>query len=292
MKGYNIIMYIIEDDKNMSSPLFHDLVGLVHRRNTIPINILYHSYYFFGDYRIHIRGDKISLHKVGKVKLEHDTLKSDMQKFYNKYYMKGKKNILVYGGHEKHIYIDGFRNTNSTFFTGVKNLELLILDSCYSSTVSMLNSVIGGAQYVIACQSASPYRGFIGWDFLDILKSRKSDVSKYKEIIRSFIRRNNSSSKRMRRLNWRTDGVLIDMGKYKDLSEVLGEGYMFTKNKAARVEDVKRYNYYDLVTLSSGEKRLEDLVKGAVLYHKKTKLCKKYLNRKSKRLNGISIGLE
>ena len=46
MSDYNIIMYIVEDDKNMSSPLFHDLKGLVQKRNNIPINILYHSYYF------------------------------------------------------------------------------------------------------------------------------------------------------------------------------------------------------------------------------------------------------
>lgn len=304
MSDYNIIMYIVEDDKNMTSPLFHDLKGLVQKRNNIPINILYHSYYFFRDYRISIRDDKITFYKTPSVKREYNLLKSDMTRFYNKYYVKGKKNILVYGGHEIHIYIDGMCNTNSTFFEHIEGLELLILDSCYSSTISMLSHVMDKTNYVIACQSASPYRGFISCDFLKILNSRRyGKETKYKEIIKSFIRRNNLKYKALKKVNYRTDGVLLDMSRYKEMIDMLDSGELISEFKrisSARLEDVKNYNYYDLVTLlrdrcKNGCKESGGVIrkiKECVKYHKKNRLCKRFLSRNDKFLNGVSIWLK
>lgn len=298
MSDYNIIMYIVEDDKNMSSPLFHDLKGLVYKRNKIPINILYHSYYFFGDYRITIAGDKITFYKIPPVKREYDFLKNEMTCFYNNHCVKGKKNILVYGGHEIHIYIDGMRNTNSTFFEHIKGLELLILDSCYSSTVSMLSHLMDKTEYVIACQSASPYRGFIGSDFLEILNSKKyGRETKYKKIVKSFIVRNNLKNKALTKCNYRTDGVLVDMSRYRDMVESSGLISEFKKTNSARLEDLKNYNYYDLLELvrCKGDRGCTSVIKKikkCVRYHKKNRLCKRFLKREGKALNGISVWIE
>jgi len=298
MSDYNIIMYIVEDDKNMSSPLFHDLKSLAEKRNKIPINILYHSYYFFGDYRITISGDKITFYKIPPVKLEYDLLKNEMTSFYNNHRVKGKKNILVYGGHEIHIYIDGMRNTNSTFFEHIKGLELLILDSCYSSTVSMLSHLMDKTDYVIACQSASPYRGFIGCDFLRILNSRRyGKETKYKKIVKSFIERNNLKNKALGKCNYRTDGVLVDMSRYRDVVESSKLISEFKRTSSARLEDVKNYNYYDLVELvrckgDRGYRGVIKKIKKCVRYHKKNRLCKRFLSREGKALNGISVWIE
>jgi hypothetical protein len=298
MSDYNIIMYIVEDDKNMSSPLFHDLKGLTCKRNKIPINIVYHSYYFFGHYRITIHSDKITFYKIPPVKLEYDLLKNEMTEFYNKYSVKGKKNILVYGGHEIHIYIDGMRNTNSTFFEHIEGLELLILDSCYSSTISMLSHVMNRSQYVIACQSASPYRGFIGCDFLKILKSdRYGRETKYKKIVKSFIERNNLKNKALAKCNYRTDGVLVQMKRYREMVASSGLISELRRTSSARLEDVKNYNYYDLVELlrcngGRGCTSVIKKIKKCVRYHKKNRLCKRFLSREGKALNGISVWIE
>jgi hypothetical protein len=301
MSDYNIIMYIVEDDKNMSSALFHDLKGLVSKRNNIPINILYHSYYFFGDYRITIRGDKITFYKIAPVKREYDLLKNEMTEFYNKYSVRGKKNILVYGGHEIHIYIDGMRNTNSTFFEHIEGLTLLVLDSCYSSTVSMLSHLMNKTEYVIACQSASPYRGFIGSDFLKILKSKRyGRESKYKKIVKSFIERNNLKNKALVKCNYRTDGVLVEMKRYREVVSMLESSGLISelrRSRSARLEDVKNYNYYDLVELvrcnsGTGCRDVIKKIRKCVRYHRKNMLCKRFLRREGKVLNGISLWIE
>jgi hypothetical protein len=293
MTQYNIIIYIVEDDRNMSSSFFHDLVGLLDSSNKIPINIMYHSYNFFGDYTVKIIGDMMTFLKVEKVEINSEVLRRDLYSFYKKHYIAGKKNILVYGGHEVHIYINGFRNINSRFFEGVVGLELIVIDSCYSSTVSILSHVMDKTRYVIGCESASPNRGFVGDDFLKILNSEGDSVDKYKKIVDSFIGRNSSmNSSRYRKLDYRTDGVLINMDKYRWVESQLSR-VEFKRSKRARLEDIREYNYYDVITmLESNQKELKRKVRECVLYHKKNGLCKDFLRRKGKRLTGISIGLK
>jgi hypothetical protein len=292
MSNYNIMIYIYEDDKSLRSSFYNDLSDLLIAKNKIPINIMYHSHYFFGSMMISIDGDKYIGKKIETIPCKYKYLKKDMTKFFKKNYKKGLKNIFIYGGHSHYIFKDPNLSLKTDIFEEFHDIELLILDMCYGSYTNMLTTLVGKVNYVLCCETPGPYRGYMGGDFLKILLKKGNDVKKYKLMVDNFIARNSAKSLMEKKVNYRTDGVLISMEKYKMIIPIINElnsRDKLNKDKKCKIEDLYNYHFYDVICVLN-DKEKEDKINECILYWKMNKLNKEHYNGKGKDLNGLSIG--
>jgi hypothetical protein len=286
----------MEDDYNMSSTFFCDLQNLLQNTNNIPITIAYHSEKYYGSQLFKIKKDTFSAYKIPKVKHYHyHDLKRALEDFFKDYYKKGKKNIFYFGGHSNMLYYDANNIKTNLFyalytkvFESFSGLELLILDSCYTSYTNMLSTLIGKTNYVMACSTSSPNLGFISKDMLDLLNNKKfNKVDRYKKIIDSYLRR--ADDKNYAQFDFRTDGALIDMKKYVHVHIFLKDNPINKKEKC-RVEFIEDYSYYDLYCLAKN-KKFKQLIKDCILHFKMNSLAKNHFNKQKLRLHGLIIGL-
>lgn len=103
-------------------------------------------------------------------------------------------------------------------FEDIHDIDLVIFDSCYTSYTTLLSLLIYKGKYVIACSTASPNLGFLNDKFLDVLNKKTSgDITKYKNLIDLFIKRNSYSNGLYKQFNYRTDASLIDIELYRDI---------------------------------------------------------------------------
>jgi hypothetical protein len=308
MSDYNIIIYILEDDKNMNSSFYYDLTNLLQKNSSIPINIKYHAHYFFGNLLMSISGDKMLTKKIKEIPLNYNDIKKDMTKFYNSHYKKGRKNIFIYGGHSnylfntKHNIKDIHKKTTVTITTNIfenfHDIHLVILDACYTSFTDLLNTLPNKTKYMLGCQTPGPNYGYISKDFLGILNSNMNDIDKYKTLIDRFIERNENKAMPYKKFNYRTDGVLIDMDRYNDMMEEYNNtiiNNILKKNNQCKVEDYSGYNYYDMLCSiknnNINSSKLIEKINSCILYSKMNKLSRKFYASKNKKLTGISIGI-
>ena len=306
MSNYNIIIYIVEDDSRMNSSFFQDMDYLLQKNNTIPIHINYRAQYFFVNLYIKITQDELIAKKIKNIKLDHSSIMENMLHFYQQHYLPGHKNILLYGGHSNYLYhIDNIKqniihdrsNVNyiadPNLFKKFKDIHLLILDSCYTSVMEILDTLYD-TKYMLGCQTPGPNYGFISKKFLHILNSNLDEISKYKKLVDGFIKRNNTERIPYKKFNYRTDGVLIDVFKYNEMKQFCERycmKYSLSKNRKCRVEDLIGYNYYDVLCLlkeGQTDEKLEELIKSCILYQKMNKLNTIFYNKKNKKLNGLS----
>ena len=285
---YNIMMFVFEDDVKLFSTFFHDLAGLLKKDNNIPINIVYYSNEFFGSQQINIYKDSYTSQKIKDIPHKYKFIKPKIEELYKRCYIKGKKNIFYYGGHSDYIFEDR-KGLKTNIFEKLYDLELIILDSCYSSYTNLLSTIIDKTNYVIACETSSPNVGFLSDKFLDILNSKNTDIDKYKKIIDHFIKRNSATDKINKKINYRTDGTLIDMNKYIDVFEYI-QDIELVKNNKCKIEEISNYHYYDLQCLAN-DKQLDKLIKRCVLYQKMNSLAKDFFKEHGKQLFGLIIGL-
>jgi len=288
--NYNIMMYVYEDDRKLSSSFYHDLIGLLNKKNKIPINIIYHSKHFYGSYKINISGIKYISEKIDTIKLQYNLIKKDIEDLYKNNYVKGMKNILYYGGHSEFIYKDKKHNFITDIFENINDIELLIMDSCYSSYTNLLSTLIGKTKYVIACETTSPNFGFIDKNFLYILASSHNYINKYKIIINNFIKRNTATKKEYKNFNYRTDGTLIDMKEYVNIYNYINNNKdTLKKDIKYKIEKCNNYNFYDLNYVT--EKKIEETIKKCVIYKKMNNLAKDFFDKHNIVLSGLIIGL-
>jgi hypothetical protein len=285
---YNIMMFVFEDDEKFVSTFFHDLTSLLKKDNNIPINIVYYSNEFFGSQQINIYKDSYTSQKIQDIPDKYKFIKPKIEDLYKRCYIKGKKNIFYYGGHASYIFQDR-KALKTDIFDKLYDLELIILDSCYTSYTNLLSTIIDKTNYVLACETSSPNVGFLSDKFLDVLNSKDTDINKYKKIIDHFIKRNSATDKINKKLNYRTDGTLIDMDKYIDVFEYI-QDIKLVKNNKCKIEDIFDYYYYDLQCLAN-DKELDKLIKKCVLYQKMNSLAKEFFKSHDKKLFGLIIGI-
>ena len=291
-KNYNIMMFVFEDDRKLQSSFFHDLNGLLKKTNKIPITIIYHSTDFFGSQLIHIDQDSYTAQKIKDIPINYKMFKKEMEDLYNTYYIKGRKNIFYYGGHSNCIFEDYKFGLKTNIFEKMTGLELIILDSFYTAYTNLLSTIIGKTNYVLASSTASPYLGFLSNTFLDILNTPgEESTAKYREIIDLFIKRNSATTKKGKKLTYRTDGVLIDMRKYVAVHDHL-QTRQPEKNKKCKLENVPYYYYYDLACLAPDDKKLKELINKCILYMKMNSLAKEFYAKNNITITGLIIGIK
>lgn len=281
---YNIMMYVIEDDINMSSSFFMDFQNLMVKNSKIPIHIIYRSLSYFGNLSISIKGNHANVEKLHDISLQYDNIKEEITSLYKKHYKKDYKNIFIYGGHVYYLYKDtDQRWVANTIFENLKKLELMIIDSCYSTRLGLLNTIQNSTNYLIACQSNSAHYGFVTEDFINILNSKNdNDLTRYKAIIDLYIQRNSIKTKPYSKFITKTDGILIDLSKIKSIIKKMNDDTKILKKKReCRIELSNGYNYYDYVC-STDNKHLIRKLKESVLY-------RKYNYDKNKNFSGVSI---
>lgn len=290
--NYNLMIYIYEDDKNLRSSFYEDINDLLIAKNKIPINIIYHSHYFYGSAMISIDGDKYTAKKIETTPCKYKYLKKDMTNFFKENYKKGMKNIFLYGGHSHYIFKDPDLSLKTDIFDSFHDIELMILDMCYGSYTNLLNTLVGRANYVLCCETPGPYRGYMGGDFLKILLKKGNAEKKYKLMVDNFIARNSATSHMEKKMNYRTDGALISMKKYENIIPIINElnsRDKMNKDKKCKIEDLYNYHFYDVMCVLK-DKDQKQKVKECILYWKMNQLNKEHYDKKGKQLNGMAIG--
>ena len=287
----NLMMYVIEDDKKLSSSFFNDFKFLLSSYREYPdikIHIIYHSVTYFGDMKIDFCKDHVKIQNIDSItnrKNIHDFVKVELDELYKQYYSKEDTNILVLSGHTRYYFSDE-KWKETDIFSGLSDIDLLILDICYSSYYDMLINVIDRARYVIATETTSPNFGMVGKRFLGYVYR-----GNYTKIIDDFIKRNEIIDPR---LKYRTDGVLIDMLKFKEVVnylEVLSFGLKNKKYRKCRIDRSPGYYFYDLVCLSdvNRDTKLKKILDDCILYQKMNELGLAYVKKYGIRMNGVSV---
>ena len=284
------MMFVCEDDKSLRSSFFLDLGGLLDSDNTIPINIVYHAKNFYDSQMININRNTYTSTKIDRMKINYKNIKVGIEKLYADFYIPGKKNILYYGGHSYWLFENQKYNFKTKMFENIRGIELLILDSCYTSYTNLLSTLIGKTKYVMACSTASPNLGFLTDKFINILnKPNLSNVDKYKKLIDMFIIRNSATDKRYKPLNYRTDGSLIDMNKYVDVFEFIEHNHI-PKEYKCKIEQEAYYYFYDLLCLTENAE-FKYKIKDCILYTKMNALAREFFKKKNISLSGMIIGI-
>ena len=295
--NYNIMMLVCEDDKGMKSSFFHDIYGLLNKNNKIPINIIYYSEHYYGNLNIKIEKDTYTATKIPKIIFNYSNVKKSLTNLYKTFYVKGKQNILYYGGHSTPLFTDAKYGLKTNIFENIHDIELIILDSCYTSYTNLLSTIIGKTNYVMACSTSSPNLGFLSDTFIDVLNNTKmNNIEKYKTLINMFIKRNSSKDKKFKNIIYRTDASLIDMKKYMDVYKYI-QNNNIKKKYTCKIENTPYYCYYDLLCLIDDKNNdknndIKDKIKECVIYKKMNKLAKIYFNKKKIKLSGIIIGIK
>ena len=284
----NLIIYYVEDDLQMQSSFFQDLPGWLVKDAKLPIHIRYHSKQYFGSYDIEIFGDKIQMVQVPNIECKFEHIKAGLIAHYKKHYKKGKKNILAYAGHSHFLYSDHL-STKTDIFYNLSGMHAVIFDSCYTSHVNLLLTLIDRTDYVIACESASPYLGFLGSSLAYILTSKASDITQYKRIIDEFIIRNSPIEKKFKTLQFRTDAVLIDMRLFKYAVSILDTSTL-KRHTTCKLEDLPTYVFYDLMC-STKDHELKKRIKKCIIYYRMNELNRRHYAGLHKKLSGLSISL-
>jgi hypothetical protein len=269
------------------SSFFHDLAGLIVPGSKLPVNINYHSKLYYGSYAIRIIGDHIETKRIPDVEHKYNSVKAGINAFYRKHYKKGAKNILVYAGHSTHLYSDAL-STKTDIFNDMSDIHLLIFDSCYTSHFNMMQTLIGRTKYVIACEAASPFLGFLSKHLIQVLNSGANDVTQYRRIIDDFIIRNSPIDKNFKTLQYRTDAALIDMKIFKAAVKDFDIGKL-KKSDKCRLEDLPTYIFYDVIC--AGDPVFRKKIKECILYYRMNDLNRKHYEGLNRKLHGMSISL-
>jgi hypothetical protein len=288
---FNLMMVVCEDDLHLKSTFFLDLGNLLKQYNTNPIHIIYHSEHYYDSFLIEINKDIFISKKIKEIKINYKNIKTCIETVYKNYYIVGKKNILYYGGHSHWLFKDTKTSLNTNIFEHITDIELLILDSCYTSYTNLLSSLIGKMKYVIACSTTGPNLGFLNEQFIDTLHKKDiKDIDKYKTIIDLFIRRNSKDNKLYKNFNYRTDASLIDMVSYVDVHNYI-HLHTIDKNLKCKIEHDSYYYFYDLICLTDDIQFIRK-IKKSILYFKTNDLTKIHFKKKNIFLNGMIIGIK
>lgn len=288
---FNIMMVVCEDDKQLKSTFFLDIGHLLKKYNSIPIHILYHSENFYNSLSIEINKDTYISKKIKTNNINYKEIKNSIKTIYKKYYNPNKKNILYYGGHSNWLFKDFKTCLESDIFDYIEDIELLILDSCYTSYTNLLFLLIGKVKYVMACSTASPNLGFLDNTFIDILNTKSmKDIDKYKSIIDLFLLRNSNDNIIYKKFNYRTDASLIDMKLYIEVDDYIKKNDI-KKKKACKIENLSYYYFYDLICLID-DKEIINKIKRCILYSRVNDLGLKHFKKRNLELGGIIIGIK
>lgn len=302
----SIYWQIFEDDKTCSA-LWQDLRYVIRDTATysnLTITIHYHSKKAYGSYHIDISNGSCTIKPLEAQGLNrrypvHSEVEKDLIKLLTNY-SPSDRNLLVLSGHmniyfktDKWLSTDVFKNMSRDVY-----FDLMVIDSCTSSYWPWLLACQTKCDYLLGCESTSPYLGFIGKDFFTILmkefygSTSKKTVAKH--FIDSFIKRNEKVLDPY--LVGRCDASMIDMkqfrffvSNYKSQCERLiryaqKHPREFVK---ARLEFKKWYPLYDLVGMleispSKNDNDIAPELEKCVLYVKINKEQRKFLQQHDK----------
>lgn len=284
------MMIVCEDDKHLKSTFFLDLGHLMQSTNTIPIHILYHSEHYYHSLYIKVYKDSYISKKLKKRKINYKLIQQSIEWMYKTHYLPGRKNILYYGGHSNWLFKDFKTSLKTDIFSNITDLELLMLDSCYTSYTNLLSTLIGKTKYVIACSTAGPNLGFLDKRFIETLnKDRVKDVTKYKQIIDLFIQRNSNDNPTYHRFHYRTDASLIDMISYVEVYNYICQ-HKPTKQSKCKIENDTYYYFYDLLCLTDDPYYVKK-IQQCILYFRANELAISHFKKKGIKLRGLIIGI-
>ena len=284
------MMVVCEDDKHLKSTFFLDLGHLMQSTNAIPIHILYHSEHYYHSLYIQVYKDTYVSKKLRKRKITHKLIQQSIEWMYTTHSIPGRKNILYYGGHSNWLFQDFKTSLKTNIFERIADVELLILDSCYTSYTNLLSTLIGKTKYVLACSTAGPNLGFLDKRFIETLnKDHVKDVTKYKKIIDLFIQRNSKENPTYRTFHYRTDASLIDMTAYVEVYHYIHHHKPLKQSKC-KIENDTYYYFYDLLCLTDDPYYVKK-IKQCILYFRANELAISHFKKRGIELGGLIIGI-
>lgn len=317
----SIYWQIFEDDQTCSA-LWQDLHHLIPDTAKYPhvhIRIHYHSKNAYGSYVMHVQKGKCEMEPMEAPELQmkkpdHAHVVRDLQQLV-KTYSTSHQNVLILSGH-----ITIYFKTDKWLSTDVMNqlpknvhFDLIVMDSCTSSYWPWLQACTSRCDYLLGCESTSPYLGFVSPVFLDVLVhqfyggSKKKNggrrvTAAAKRWIDAYIQRN---EKELSPYDiGRCDASMIDMKRFQTFVDVYGMAcddiIRYARDRPqhfqkAKIEFNSWYPLYDLVTLLEiADSSLTPLLEKCILYVKINRAQRKHLKRyhqTSAAYRGISMFL-
>lgn len=295
----SIYWQIFEDDKTCSA-LWQDLRHIIPGTAKYPhlqIKIHYHSKNAYGSYVIHVQKgtcqmEPMNTPELQKKKPTHTHVSHDLRRLLRDYTSR-HQNVLILSGH-----INIYFKTDRWLSTDIMNqlpgsihFDLMVMDSCTSSYWPWLQACASRCNYLLGCESTSPYLGFVSPVFLDVLvhqfygSTPKKTVAKH--WIDAFIQRNEKEL--LPYQIGRCDASMIDMTQFQSFLSTYGMAcndmiqyararpHQFRK---AKLEFASWFPLYDLVTLLEvAESSLAPLLEKCILYVKINQAQRKHLKR-------------
>lgn len=311
----NVIVYCIEDDRDLKSAFWMDLANLRDPPASCAVHVRYRPHgHHFSSCDVSVGSSTRGLQVVKplpNLRFVKGAIRKDLTQFLQDNYATGKENIMVLQSHGYDgdvglvpplIYISGgasmpksgggkeesIRLAELRDFALASGMQFkcVILDMCCNSSVAALDGLLGCADYVLACQYTCPDYGFVSKDFLSALcaTQRRAPLSweqRLQNVARAFIRRNNERGEA-------TDAVLVDMRCWSEASALMKNSAFaiggLQRRAKARVVVYKEYFLYDLVTVlqNLNETTLANAVKKAICFYRQTARLNKRI------LHGVS----
>lgn len=295
----SIYWQIFEDDKTCSA-LWQDLRHVITASEKYPdlhVTIHYHSKKAYGSYRMMISN---GTYQMKTLKVEglnrhypvHAEVERDLNKLLSSY-SSSDHSILVLSGH-MNIYFKTDKWLSTDVFNNIGRdvkFDLIVMDSCTSSYWPWLLASETKCDYLLGCESTSPYLGFIGPEFFEVLmKEFYGSTSKHKVAkhwIDAFIKRNEKVLEPY--LIGRCDASMIDMNLFRSFAELHKEEcermIRYAQKhpreyRRARIEFKKWYPLYDMITMFEIDRSpLASEMEKCVLYVKINKAQRKFLKK-------------
>lgn len=307
----HIIEYIYAD-KDLEDSAFADIYKLLNNTNII-IDIMLHTK--ISGYFIHIENNKYNIKKFNKNLF---FKKSQFDKFMeqiNNNSIRNSNKIFVFGGHCNGLYcysdknVVDFSNIYKIFKKYNYYFDLIVFDSCYTSSIEILYEFHDISDYILAHQTYVGGEGFNSPNLSKIFNKNISFNKKVLSIGKEYIKR--SLNEKMH-----ASISIIDCNKFKKFLVYYKENYIIIKKTISNKGKVIRTYYTDLCTKSLcegndcsdticnnmldlhkvlielwslvGNKELYNLLDKSVIYIENgIKLDKKYFG--NIKLNGINI---
>lgn len=305
----SIYWQIFEDDETCSA-LWQDLRYVIRESIEYPqiqIKIHYHSKKAYGSYLIFIANGMYQMTPLEKeIRPNHKNHINDVKKLLSSF-SPSHRNIFILSGH-MNIFFKTHKWNSTDVFKEIDQrftFDLIVMDSCTSSYWPWLLICQNRCDYLLGCESTSPYLGFIGKNFLHILMNdfyKKKIENAAKKWIDLFITRNENAPKPYKM--GRCDASMIDMSCFRQFvlknEEECKKIFRYMSQhkrelRGAKLEFDSHYPLYDVVKiLQIVNSPLEKEIKDCILYVKINKMQRKYLKRNQQTstvYKGISIFL-
>lgn len=251
---WNLLFYVIDDDRDRSSAFLRDFPHLAELRQYYPAikaHIRFTSKFHHGSFNYSVAENRIRLSPIEDPVKSTSRVMSDLTQFTHQHYDPSRKNAIFFS--IPHCYKEAIRPFSRDIpllewseycRENQFHFELACMDCCYLATMRILTQFRPVVSYVVGCQTSSSYLGFNSPQLAHIFATTHRTFDVARKLVDSMVERNDRS--KVAALRFWVDGVVLRTKGVDALASLVNQ-VTWTRKTRYRVEPT----YSDLYDLTS-----------------------------------------